>query len=532
MGIFSMMSESILDVMKSNSKSSATISSTTSVIANDFANGSIRPTTNFSNGSSEMLSSSKNYESIGKMINSITSQIKSKTEFYARVNQFKSYDLVESIVQNVNNDILFKYIDKDLPFYHASCDELSEEENKKFQSFMRKLDIPDVLQENLPDILLYGEVIFKIDWEHNQLDDILNQDKTISIFSRNKFVNVVNIDSKEAHTATDYVSFRLFNMPDKTQILDASGAKYSTRLSRGLFTQGSLERITTLRLLESLMPVTEVANLSSKTQYFMRVPTGTPVKEAYDNVRKYEQMLMALMKTETSKDTNELIQNLTKIKVVPLFGDQQELSSSSLPQQNRIDLSQLNDMRTQVASYMIIPLRYVISSDVTPLDPKYLQNLSFIRRRLGDAIKWIAYCYCHKYHKDKNIDLSDIKVTTQRVKGAEELDTIDFMQLNNQAMSDLNTYIGAASDLLTNIKPDIVDTAALIDILNRNVGTLSGTNKKLFKMPEVIPGLSDNPSPDGEAPENPEVNMDGETPPPSTDNGAPQPSDNSFMNTY
>lgn len=413
----------------------------------------------------------------------LTKPITDKASYYIAIDSLKENSLAESIVEKVRDDVLNKdYNDRTVPFFRVSLKSGKDNNvqlEEEAQSFLNNLNLYRLLNEYLDDLLWYGDYSFNIDWKNNEIDDLDSQKSVLPIYIRGKFKYLVD-SNRIFQSSNNYVTFRLGSQSKKLLVKDTTNARFIVKLSKGLFSPTVIKLFKTLELLENLIPMGEVDALSRKMQFYMRVPKGTTMEEAYDMTRKYETMLLGLLKTNSATDLSSLMNEMLKIKVIPLFGSQEELSEFSIAKAEKIDLTYINDLREQLNSRLSLPRSFIFSDDLELSSPNYLRKLEAIRGNLAGAVKHIVYEYLVSKH-DTKLDYDNIHIHTPPIVGVESLDSMEYMQLVNSSLSDLNRVISEMGDTIQNASSSI-DREKLVKFLNKKLHPLTGND--IFKVPD------------------------------------------------
>lgn len=420
-----------------------------------------------------------------------------KAEYMEAVDEIKEYDLAESIIENVAKDVLTKDVDKNIKnkYFTVSLAGEHPELEKECQQVINNFELSLLLKDYMDDILWYGEYVFDIHWKDKTVEDKENQSDLIPLFGRSRFKYLsdesILMDSK------DYLVFRMSSM-DKKLIFKVkqddntyNDIKFFIRPSKGLFSINVINKLRILKLLESLIPINEMTNLSRKMQFYMRVPMGTQPADAFSQCRKYEIMIKSLLKFESPDDSPDLLQRLLDVRVIPLFGDQTELTEGNIPKPEKVDLSYINDIRESLVATTNIPRRFIFPNDDSPLSASYLRLLQHIREEvLGNGVRHIVYEYLHKVRRNPvKFDFNDIYINVPKIQGISELDTLEYSQMFNQSLTDLNRLIDEGGKLIQDA-PSTINKEELVAFLNEKMKVF--TDRAIFKLPDPEPDNSDD----------------------------------------
>lgn len=440
----------------------------------------------------EAKDSAKNYIPVSKaLIQSVSSVSNSKKEYIKRIDGIKNYSLAESIITAIASDVFEKHNDKSLypRFFNVRVDSPLVSDDV-VNSFLDKFNLEVFLRDYIYELLWYGEYTFKVDWKNLELDDFDGNRECLSCFSRGRFKYVIRNQKTNrgveqlAYSTGNYVSFRLFSSSQSSTFQDSSGANIFIRLSRGIFSDSAVALLETLRLLETLIPITEINSISSKSQFYLRMEMGTDVRTAYDRARTYELMLKGLMgSNEVPSDLNSLLEQMTQVKVIPTFAGQGELEQQTIEKPPKIDLTYINDLRGQLANLCKVSRKFVIPDANDSNDSDYLKLLGSIRKTLANSVKHITYNYI-KYFLQADITYDQIHVDTPKIQGLDELDTIEYSNMFTTTMTDITKMIDDITNTIQSAKDNnqCVDVQLLVDFFNAKTRPIYGVD--LFKVPQ------------------------------------------------
>ncbi|HFZ5029696.1 TPA: hypothetical protein ACIKY6_001825 [Campylobacter jejuni] len=439
----------------------------------------------------EARDKANNYIPVSKaLIQSVSSVSNSKKEYIKKIDGIKNYSLAESIVTAIASDVFEKHNDKSLNprFFSARVDSplITDE---VVNSFLDKFNLEVFLRDYIFELLWYGEYTFKVDWENLELDDFDGNKECLSCFSRGRFKYVIRNQKTNkgveqlAYSTGNYVSFRLFSSSQSSTFEDSTGANIFIRLSRGIFSDSAIALLETLRLLETLIPITEINSISSKSQFYLRMEMGTDVRTAYDRARTYELMLKGLMgSTSLPSDLTSLLEQMTQVKVIPTFAGQGDLEQQTIEKPPKIDLTYINDLRGQLANLCKVSRKFVIPDAENGNDADYLKLLGSIRKTLANSVKHMTYNYI-KYFLGVDITYDQIHIDTPKIQGLDELDTIEYSNMFTTTMSDITKMIDDISNTIQSAKDNnqCVDMNSLVEFFNAKTRPIYGVD--LFKVP-------------------------------------------------
>lgn len=512
--------------------------------------------------------------SLAQLYASLGSTISSKREYIDKVDSIRNYSLAAGIVNKVADDVMSKYNDKTLypRFFDIRVntdDELREIISPDLiNRFLDKFNLEVFLKDYMEDLCWYGEYTFKIDWPNLELDDIDDGLNKIAVFSRSRFKYIVDIEKDDGDItrplgngytdydrsinsasstpsnaietldksqsamvgskvslvpSRDYMVFRVGSSNVDLKIKDNTGAKLFTKLPEGIFSTTAINLMNTLQLLEELIPLGEITAVTNKSMFYLRMPIGTTMEQAYSNARKFETILIGLSRyEETPKDFKDLLSNSSKVKVIPLIGEQSQLESGNMEKREKVDLTFINDIRAQLANATSLPKKFFISDADDTTDTAYLKLLSNIRENISISVKHLVYNYINKIlipvaykngeipndllnvriNEDNShslelpmINYDDLEVITPKVLGVDELDAVEYTNLFSQTLKDINDMISSSQQTIEQANALVVNKPVLIDFLNKKLAPLIGENIFLDYKEEADQN-KDNDNPD------------------------------------
>lgn len=415
------------------------------------------------------------FSSYNNLYKSINSNILLKRNIIDSMESIRNHDYVEVILRDLATEVLTRSYDKKTPFFLFKSD-VHESLVDKVNIDIKNLKLYNVINDIIEDYLLYGEYIIKMDYANNELDDSIDQSMIMPAYSKSSIEKVYDEEQGVVRSPGEYLILRLFHSRVKLDdIKTDSGSNYYLRLPRGIILQSIIPKITNLKLLESLQPAIELQAIDEKMYFYARFPSGNDVKEAYKQCRDYEKLLKSLLTTNiNSSSVNDIIENASRIKVIPLFGDQSEISQQSITKINRIELSQVDDLRNSISN----ALKIKINGD-NSTNPEYFKLVKRIRDKLAESIKEFIYYYVkQKYSIDMDDDEFDILVPD--VHGSEDLDLIDYINMHQSTYKDAWELVKLTSESLKEVSTDpTIDQEVLVSHMTDRLSKLVGSN--LFK---------------------------------------------------
>lgn len=418
---------------------------------------------------------------------SLADEVQSKRGLMERLETIRDYDYIESTLRDLGTDVLTKnYNESQGPFIQIR---LTDEKEFKLEEKLNKdiidLKIYETLHDIIEDYLFNGQYVLKVDYENNELDDCLDQKEVLPAYTKTKMTKVFDNSTSELHHARNYLVLNLFSSPKKLKIKTEKGSFYTLKLPRGVISESIISKINSLKLLESLQPLIEMQAIDEKMYFYVNFPPGKDAAEAYAEARDYEKLLKSLLTTNPTTNLYEVIDRLSTVKVIPLFGQQGEIRPQTVNKINRIDLDQIEDLRTSISKSMKVN----IAGD-NESNKEYFKLIKRIRSMIQKSVAEFMIEYIKKkYGKDYTFD--DFKIYIPEVKGVDELDTVDYITLAASASKEVISMINEMSEAFKSLsEASNVDTEYLVEYFNDKLVPITG--KPIFFTKEELENSSKN----------------------------------------
>jgi hypothetical protein len=403
-----------------------------------------------------------------------------KANLIKKLNRIKSYDYVETLLRDLATDVLTRNFDPTQEDFFSvnfldtsSRDEATRDRlTKKLNKLIEHLNVYDILMENMEEYLFIGQYVFKMDLANDELDDSLNQSNTLPAYSKGKMVKMYDDNERLLRDTTNYLTFNLFSASKKTRIKSASGDFYYLKLPRGIIPESVIQKIMNLKLLESLQPLIELQAVDEKMVFNVRFPPGKDVKEAYAECRNYERLLTSLYSLDKERNTDnvdDIIQRISQVKVVPLFGNEESMTSQNVNKINRMELSQLDDLRKSISN----SLKIKIDGD-NSTNTEYYKLIKRIRTHLKKSMEhFIIDIAKHKYNEE--LTTKDFEVIIPDVQGAEDIDAMEYLNLTQSTQKQvLDLVSDTVNSINTLVRSPLVNSEELIDSLSDKIFKVTG----------------------------------------------------------
>lgn len=389
-----------------------------------------------------------------------------------RLSAVRNYDYVETILRDLSAEVLTRSFDPThSEFFTFSV--FTEEYNdltEKVNTDIKNLKIYDMLADILEELLLQGQYIFKMDYTNDELDDGLEQELTLPAYSKSKMVKIFDSENKRLRDPANYLVLNLFSSHKKLRIKSESGSFYYLKLPRGIIPESIIPKINNLKILEALQPLIELQAIDEKMYFHVQFPPGKDATEAYKECRNYEKLLKSMLSLGKADNAEQVIEKISTIKVIPLFGSQNEMRSVSVNKINRIDLAQIKDLRDAISN----AIKIKIDGD-NSTNAEYYKLVKTIRNCLRMSVQEFLINYIHQKYSIK-IKPDDFELKVPEVQGAEDLDMIDYMNMNQSTYKDTLELLKITVDQMNALTGNpYIDEDELLNNLSDKLQKMTGT---------------------------------------------------------
>lgn len=411
-----------------------------------------------------------------------------KKELSDKLDSIRNYDYVETILRDLSGEVLTRSYDpthSEFFIFNTDLEEYSEL-NEKVNSDLKNLKIYDILADILEDFLLKGQYILKMDYSNDELDDGLDQDTTLPAYTKSKMVRIFDAEHRILRDPANYLVLNLFSSHKKLKIKSESGSFYYLKLPRGVIPESIIAKINNLKILEALQPLIELQAIDEKMYFHVQFPPGKDATEAYKECRTYEKLLKSMLSLGKADNADQVIEKISTIKVIPLFGNQQEMRAVSVNKINRIDLEQIKDLRNAISN----AIKIKIDGD-NSTNSEYYKLVKTIRNCLRISVQEFLIHYIHQKYSIK-IKPDDFELKVPEVQGAEDLDMIDYLNMNQSTYKDtlelLKTTVDQVRALMGN---PLIDEDELLNNLSDKLQKMTGV--KVFRNSADLKEFIENP---------------------------------------
>lgn len=414
--------------------------------------------------------------------------------------------LVQLVIDIITDDVLTESdtgivldIQSDNPTY-----------KKELDTFFKKFQIPDLIEDITPELLLYGEYGLKINTEPGvgivDIRDELTPGSLLCLYeSRMPAVFWIRNDREfKPAPIKDYCHFTINSRKIRLDTTYRPSEHSSDRKKKRSRREGSIkspifrvgrsiiwggiDKIKNLELIEKLATANLVSTLTSQNLVGVGVPSSQNVNELTEICRKYETMLNQSSTSLHSKDrkfTEELIRNSTKIKVIPVFSEKGQLDRMDVNNDRKLDL--LNQVKDDREAFLIsvgVPVDLVINEvgnrrSALKQYARYSRKVKSVQRALIYGLKQISLNHLVHKFEDPEISSSDFNITMNNNINVDELDNLEGIELAIQGIKDVKNLVDDFSSEEDYVEH--LDKSVLIKYARESLKTVGCKAFEVFK---------------------------------------------------
>lgn len=426
-----------------------------------------------------MMDFPANYRSVGSQLGSIIMKAsESKKQIISDLEQIRDVDYIDTILRDVGGEVLTRGYDQQtegefFKFVMKKDDEESKELQVRVNNDLVDLKLYDLLMEYIDDYLFYGQFVFNYDHITNELDDTLNQLTTIPAFKKTELSRVYDESESKLVHHSHYLVLNLFSYRHRLKVRSNDTDEiYNLKIPRGIIPHSIIKKIKDLKLLEALQPILEMQAIDEKMYFYIKFPAGKDAKEAYVEARNYEKLLKSMISVDLSGNSDNLdnvIDKITSVKVIPQFGHQDDLRPQTFNKTNKIDLSQIEDMRKSISN----ALKIDITGENRDKETEYFKLIKKIRNHLRMSVsEFVKSMVLNRY--GVSLGDRDFDLLVPEVQGANELDTLDFTKLKRDAIKDdMTAIVETVDEVQKLIKNPLIKREAILEFYKSKMATIS-----------------------------------------------------------
>ncbi|MHA1866823.1 MAG: hypothetical protein ACTSXD_02015 [Candidatus Heimdallarchaeaceae archaeon] len=445
-------------------------------------------------------------KSLGELVQELSKYLSDKKEIYTTYTEIrKSNHLVVSLLNKVAIDVLYKGRDRKEPLFDVKYDK-DPNMQKILTRTLQAFKVEKHLEEDIFELLLFGEYYLKNDFKNNQLDDCYEYIDILPIYSRGELVECYETNQEKSNNyygesidpkSVFIMSLALPGERIKLKVFDDSGNRYYIKIPSPFIIPSTLSLLTSIAIMEKLIPLNQLMKIDKGQMITVGVPPGTPVAQMFEITREYEKQLNSRLQIDANTvSVDDLISGFGRYKCVPVIGDRKAtMDTKDLPQGGDIESNDFEYLARTLANRLGVPVSYIFKG--IDEDPKvtllYLLKVELMRERLRESVKSFLINYIDYRREVKGdsliLDPSQLHIMTPAIPGIESLDTVDYADALSATMSNVLRLVNDFTDVIDKETTKSLDKKALIEVLNQRLEPILG--KEVFDLYELDKELKD-----------------------------------------
>lgn len=425
-----------------------------------------------------------------------TKSVETQKEFLQDFEKVRQFYIVEAMLNMVAEDALTP---------DATTEEVlsitsdNEEIDAELQILQKRIDFDVLVNDIILDLEAFGDYTVRLDVHPKfgvteVIDDVVQENMVV--FYRRGSPYLFMQKTETEFTVSKPVEFAHFSLGNKKLRINLgkefkqSGRKSKVILPDGLPTYvrigrsilfGVISKIKELQLLEALIPAEKLNQLAKGNVVGVEVPVSTTPSDAFEVVRKYENMLNKKQGINTADDeitVANILQTAGKSKVIPLFGDKGDLRQIDIRDTNVDDLlSTVQDTRAVILSSIGIPPELLFGGDgpkseVLKKYARYVRKLKYVQTAIAQGIRQIALAHVANVEKPIRATHADIKINFRNVLiNVDELDKLEFSVALIESVKQMNEFVLELQD--SDTLKDVIHIDTYKEFLRRQLGFIN-----------------------------------------------------------
>lgn len=439
-------------------------------------------------------------KSLGELVQELSKYLSDKKEIYQRYTEIRHTNhLVVSLLNKVAIDVLYKGRDRKDPLFEVHYDK-DPNMQKILDRTLKAFKVEKHLEEDIFELLLFGEYYLKNDFKNNQLDDCYDYTDVLPVYSRGELVQCYETSQEKSNNYygeevdPDSIFIMSLALPGeriKLKVQDDSGNRYYIKIPSPFILPSTLSLLTSIAIMEKLIPLSQLMKIDKGQMVTVSVPSGTSVTQMFEITREYEKQLNSRLQIDANTTSvDDLISGFGRYKCIPQVGDRKAtMDTKELPQGKDIESTDFEYLARTLANRLGIPVSYIFKG--IDEDPKvtllYLLKIELIRERLRESIKTFLVNYIEYRREVKGdnliLDPSALHITTPAIPGIESLDTVDYADAMSATMSNVLRLVNDFAAIIDQDTTKSLDKKALIEVLNQRLEPILG--KEIFDLFEL-----------------------------------------------
>lgn len=439
---------------------------------------------------------SENYPVATALVAMFSKSAESRKDFLKDFEKVRQFYIVEAMLNILAEDALTPdAVTEDV--LELSSDD--PEIDAQLQILQERIDFDALVNDIILDLEAFGDYTVRMNVQEKfgvleVVDDVVQENMVV--FYRKGAPYLFMQKMKETFTVSKPVEFAHFSLGNKKLRIDlgkefkTSGNKSKLIMPDGLPTYvrigrsllfGVLPKIKELQLLESLIPAEKLNQLTKGSIVGVEIPASTNPKDAFEIVRKYENLLnkkQGINPTEDEISVASILQTAGRSKVIPVLGDKGNLQQIDVRDNRNVDdlLASVKDNREVILSAIGIPPELLFGGDgpkseVLKKYARYVRKLKFIQTAVASGVRQIALAHVSNVEKPLRATHSDIKVNFRNALiNVDELDKLEFSVALIDSVKQLNEFV---TDLQAGPMKDVVNVESYKEFLKRQLSFIN-----------------------------------------------------------
>lgn len=420
------------------------------------------------------------YYSNSELLKLVDQEVTNKAELSEKLSQIRDFEYIESSLRDLATDVLTKsYNESSGQFFtfrmlNEDHKNLEEDINK----LIKDLKLYEVLTDVCEDFLFEGQYILKSDIENKQIEDTLVQNEVLPAYQKGELVKVYDRSKQKLFSPKTYLVLNLFSSHKKVRIR-TKDETYTLKLPRGIVSESLIGKINNLKLLEALQPLIEMQAVDEKMYFYVRFAPGKDTTEAYKEARDYERLIKSMLSMDKANTIDQVVDRVSKVKVIPLFGNQEEIKQQTISKVNRIELAQVNDLRNSISKSMKIN----IAGD-NESNKEYNKLIKRVRLCIRNSVsEYLKIVIKEKFEVLLTND--DYQLIVPEVRGVDELEVIDYISMSANASKEILGMINNMNNMYKSLTANPrIDKELLLQFFNDKLNPL--VNSDVFLSDDAL----------------------------------------------
>lgn len=383
-----------------------------------------------------------------------------RDSIYKEIEQFRNYYFVTLALDVICDDVLTDSNTGSVIDVSSDIPEL----DKELKRFMEEFDVVNLIEDILPEMLLYGEYALGTTVESGkgiiEIVDSVTPSDFVALYDSQlpRAFWIRDADSFKVAPVRDFAHFCINSR--KLRVDSAQRAPKDLKMRSPFYRIGrsviwsGIDKLKELMLLEKVSAANSVSSLTRPNIIGLSLPNSTAPNELVDITKRYENMLNANSRQQTSAGMqganpmdklSGMIQDSSRVKVVPIFSDKGQLDKVDLNQGDKsMDLLPLiRDYREVAATALGIPSELLFGEvgnrrAALKQYARYSRKITTIQRAITRGLQQLCLNHLVNKFQDTRIRLSDVKVDMRSNLSVDELSNLEGIELQLSSINELH----------------------------------------------------------------------------------------------